>query len=51
MIERWKAAGQPLDLEVRHRFSVWASIVGGILGVNGFPGENESERGATKVPS
>jgi hypothetical protein len=36
MIERWKAAGQPLDEEVRHPFSVWARRVGGILRVNGF---------------
>ena len=25
MVERWKAAGQPLDQDVRHPFSVWAS--------------------------
>ena len=36
VVERWKAAGQPHDLEVRHPFSVWARIVGGILRVNGF---------------
>ena len=36
MIERWKAAGQPLDEDVRHPFSVWAKLVGGILRVNGF---------------
>jgi hypothetical protein len=36
MIERWKAAGRPLDHEVRHPFSVWAKTVGGILRVNGF---------------
>jgi hypothetical protein len=36
MIERWKAAGRPLDEEVRHPFSVWARRVGGILRVNGF---------------
>lgn len=36
MIERWKAAGQPLDEDVRHPFSVWAKTVGGILKVNGF---------------
>jgi hypothetical protein len=36
MIERWKAAGRPLDHEVRHPFSVWARTVGGILRVNGF---------------
>jgi hypothetical protein len=36
MIERWKAAGQPLDDDVRHPFSVWAKRVGGILRINGF---------------
>ena len=36
MIERWKAAGQPLDVDVRHPFSVWAKRIGGILRVNGF---------------
>lgn len=36
MIERWKAAGQPLDKVVRHPFSTWAEVVGGILEVNGF---------------
>jgi len=36
MVERWKAAGQPLDEDVRHPFSVWAKRVGGILRVNGF---------------
>ncbi len=35
MVERWKAAGKPLDEEVRHPFSVWAKVVGGILKVNG----------------
>lgn len=38
MVERWKAAGRPLDLEVRHPFSVWAKKVGGILRVNDFRG-------------
>jgi hypothetical protein len=38
MVERWKAAGQPFDEEVRHPFSVWAKRVGGILRVNGFRG-------------
>jgi hypothetical protein len=36
MVERWKATGQPLDKEVRHPFSVWAKVVGGILRVNGY---------------
>ena len=38
MVERWKAAGRPLDLDARHPFSVWSRIVGGILLVNGFRG-------------
>jgi hypothetical protein len=38
MIERWKAAGQPLDEDVRHPFSVWAKRVGGILRVSDFKG-------------
>jgi hypothetical protein len=37
-VERWKAVGQPTDEDVRHPFSVWARIVGGILRVNGFRG-------------
>jgi hypothetical protein len=36
MLERWKAAGQPLDDDVRHPCSVWAKVVGGILHVNGI---------------
>jgi len=36
MIERWKQAGQPLDEEARHPFSLWAKTIGGILHVNGF---------------
>jgi hypothetical protein len=36
MVERWKSAGQPLDLDVRHPFSVWAGTIGGILRVNDF---------------
>jgi hypothetical protein len=36
MIERWKAAGQPLDDDARHPFSIWAKVIGGILKVNGF---------------
>jgi hypothetical protein len=35
-IELWKSVGQPLDEDVRHPFSVWAKIVGGILRVSGF---------------
>lgn len=38
MVERWKAAGCPLDIDVRHPFSVWARTIGGILRVNGFQG-------------
>jgi hypothetical protein len=36
MVERWKAAGSPLDSNVRHPFTAWARTVGGILKVNGF---------------
>lgn len=36
MIERWKAAGRPLDDTVKHPFSDWARTVGGILQVAGF---------------
>jgi hypothetical protein len=36
LIERWKAAGRPLDHDVQHPFSAWARTVGGILQVNGF---------------
>lgn len=36
MIERWKAAGSPLDEDVRHPFSVWAKTVGGILKASGL---------------
>jgi hypothetical protein len=36
MIERWKAAGSPLDNSVRHPMSNWAKTIGGILMVNGF---------------
>jgi hypothetical protein len=38
MIERWKAAGQPLDEEVQHPFTQWAKVIGGILKVNGITG-------------
>jgi hypothetical protein len=36
MVERWKAAGTPLDESVRHPFSVWAKTIGGILRVNNY---------------
>ncbi|MEI8381652.1 MAG: hypothetical protein WCJ09_16100 [Planctomycetota bacterium] len=36
MIEKWKAAGSPLDNSVRHPMSNWAKTIGGILKVNGF---------------
>jgi hypothetical protein len=36
MVERWKAAGRPLDQSVRHPFTAWARTVGGILKVSGF---------------
>ena len=36
MIARWRAAGCPLDEDVRHPMKPWARVVGGILKVNGF---------------
>jgi hypothetical protein len=36
MVAKWKEAGMPLDLDVRHPFSLWAKTIGGILKVNGF---------------
>ncbi len=36
LIERWKDAGRPLDMDVRHPFTEWARTIGGILKVNGF---------------
>ena len=36
MVEKWKESGRPLDLQVRHPFSHWACVIGGILRVNGF---------------
>jgi hypothetical protein len=44
MVERWKAAGQPLDDDVRHPCSVWAKVVGGIVRVAGFRGFLENYR-------
>jgi len=38
MIERWKEAGMPLDRQVRHPFTEWAQVIGGILMVSGFDG-------------
>lgn len=38
MIERWKAEGMPLDRRVKHPFTNWAQVIGGILRVNGFDG-------------
>ena len=36
MVERWKAAGMPLDEGVKHPFGPWAKVVGGILQANQF---------------
>jgi hypothetical protein len=37
MVEKWKAAGRPLDEAARHpSFTEWAGEVGGILMVSGF---------------
>jgi len=38
MIARWRAAGCPLDQEVKHSMLPWARTVGGILMVNGYKG-------------
>jgi hypothetical protein len=38
MIERWKSEGMPLDRRVKHPFTNWAQVIGGILKVNGFDG-------------
>lgn len=35
MIEAWRQAGMPVDESVRHPFSGWARVIGGILMVNG----------------
>jgi hypothetical protein len=37
MVERWKQAGRPPDLRVRHPMTHWAQTVGGILLANDFP--------------
>jgi hypothetical protein len=36
MVNRWKAAGMPLDESVKHSMTPWARTIGGILKVNGF---------------
>jgi hypothetical protein len=36
MVVRWRESGRPLDESVRHPFTEWARVVGGILQVNGF---------------
>lgn len=36
MVERWKAAGKPQSLSVRHPMIEWARTIGGILEANGF---------------
>jgi hypothetical protein len=38
MIERWKAAGCPMDDQVKHSMTPWARTIGGVLKVNGFKG-------------
>lgn len=52
MIARWRHAGQPLDLDVKHSFTRWAQTVGGILKFNGFNGflSNYKERRARLNP-
>lgn len=36
MIEKWKAAGKPLEKDAKHPMREWAAVIGGILKVNGF---------------
>jgi hypothetical protein len=36
LIENWKAAGRPLHASKMGGFETWSSVIGGILGVNGF---------------
>ena len=52
MIERWNAAGRPLDSQVRHSMSNWAATIGGILKVNGFKDflANSGDRRAADDP-
>lgn len=53
MIERWKAAGCPLDENAKHpSFSDWAKTIGGILMVNEFPSflANQTERRSEDDP-
>jgi hypothetical protein len=46
IVERWNAAGRPIDREVRHTFRPWAEAIGGMLLVSGFKGflANEAAR-------
>ena len=52
MIEAWIEAGKPLDTSVKHPFSRWAQVVGGILKANGFADflVNYGERKASDDP-
>jgi len=52
LIENWKDQRRPLDNSVRHPFSNWASVVGGILKVNGFENflQNYSTRRSNDDP-
>jgi hypothetical protein len=36
MVERWKAAGRPLDDTAKHPMTLWARTIGGILKVSGY---------------
>jgi hypothetical protein len=36
MIARWRAAGCPLDEDVKHSMTLWARVIGGILRFAGF---------------
>jgi hypothetical protein len=52
MIERWKAAGRPLDSQAKHSMTAWATTIGGILRANGFTDflANSGERRSTDDP-
>jgi len=36
IVQRWVAAGKPLDLSVKHNCTQWAQQIGGMLQVSGF---------------
>lgn len=52
MIEKWKRAGMPLDDDVKHPFTEWTKVIGGILKANGLTDflANYAERKSTDDP-